>query len=69
VQTSKHSHTEATTWITNHTEEIEKHTKKLVELESSLAVEEKELDTIRDGLKGIKLLRLDVNSSENSGIH
>jgi len=52
VQTSKHSHTEADTWITNHTEEIEKHTKKLAELESGLSIEEKELDTIRDGLKG-----------------
>src|ERR1700738_2063347 len=39
------------TWIQNHSEEIEKHTKRLAELESSLAVEEKELDSIRDGLK------------------
>ena len=53
AQSSKHSHTEATTWIKNHAEEIERHTKKLVELESSLTVEEKELDVIRDSLKGI----------------
>ena len=42
-------------WIKNHREEIEKHTSKLSQLEASLAVEEKELDTIRDALKGIFL--------------
>ena len=41
------------TWISNHAEEIEKHTKKLAELETNLSIEEKELDSIRDGLKGI----------------
>ena len=49
---SKHSLSEASSWITNHAEEIEKHTTKLAELESNLSVEEKELDSIRDGLKG-----------------
>lgn len=52
AQSSKLSHAEATTWIINHTEEVEKHTEKLAELESNLAVEEKELDSIRDALKG-----------------
>jgi len=45
-------------WIQNHTEEIEKHTAKLSQLESSLAAEEKELDTIRDALKGLSYLQL-----------
>jgi uncharacterized coiled-coil protein SlyX len=40
------------TWIQNHAEEIEKHTKRLAELESTLGVEEKELDSIRNSLKG-----------------
>jgi len=48
---SKHSLAEATTWIANHSEEIENDTKKLADLEKSLAVEEKELDLIRQGLK------------------
>jgi structural maintenance of chromosome 4 len=66
AQTSKLSHAEATTWITNHTEEVEKHTKKLAELESNLAVEEKELDSIRDALKGDLLTYL-TDHSQNSG--
>ena len=41
------------TGISNHAEEIEKHTKKLTELETNLFIEEKEFDSIRDGLKGI----------------
>jgi hypothetical protein len=39
-------------WIQNHSEEIEKHTARLAQLEASVAVEERELDTIRDALKG-----------------
>jgi structural maintenance of chromosome 4 len=42
---------EASTWIQNHSEEIETHTTKLADLEKSLAVNEKELDSIRDALK------------------
>jgi structural maintenance of chromosome 4 len=67
AQTSKLSHAEATTWITNHAEEIEKHTKKLAELESNLSVEEKELDSIRDSLKGILFVYVS-DCSQNSGI-
>jgi structural maintenance of chromosome 4 len=42
---------EASTWIQNHSEEIETHTTKLAHLEKSLSVEEKELDSVRDSLK------------------
>ena len=42
---------EASTWIENHSEEIETHTAKLADLEKSLAVEEIELDSVCDSLK------------------
>jgi structural maintenance of chromosome 4 len=42
---------EASTWIQNHSEEIETHTTKLANLEKSLSAEEKELDSVRDSLK------------------
>ena len=57
------------TWIKNHSEEIEKHTKKLAELESNLATEEKELDAIRDSLKCMFVDQSGIDSSKNAGIH
>jgi hypothetical protein len=56
-------------WIKNHVEEIEKHTKKLAELESGLSIEEKELDAIRDGLKGFFLLKDSSYDSQNTRIY